>query len=163
MKGVTMFTRELPEIMEKAMSGIQRTPKGYHFSEDSRRLIREMAEYAVSTPTYTLFKPKFDQLREKHKDASAADIYIYLLERIISAPSVVMRQYTILLVTPWLNEQLEKEGADSMLQKIQIKSIPALAEFLNSCDDNVLVTIELENMEKGGEEDESGAETKPDK
>ena len=154
-----MFTRELPGIMEKAMSGIQRTPKGYHFSEESRRLISEMAAYAASTPTYGLMRPKVDALRERRKDASAADIYLYMLERIVSSPSVTMRQYIILLLMPWLDERLKNEGADSMLQKIQIGSIPDLAKFSNSCDDKVLVTIEIESKKEESEKDEPGAGT----
>ena len=150
-----MFTRELPTIMEKAMSGIQRTPKGYHFSEESRQLISEMAAYAVSTPTYGLLKPQAELFRERNRNASAADIYLYLLERIVSSPSAVMRQYVILLVAPWLDERLKIEGADSMLQKIQITSIPDLAKFLNACDDKVLVTIELETTNEGSGKDES--------
>ena len=141
--------------MEKAMSGIQRTPKGYHFSEESRQLISEMAAYAVSTPTYGLLKPQAELFRERNRNASAADIYLYLLERIVSSPSAVMRQYVILLVAPWLDERLKIEGADSMLQKIQITSIPDLAKFLNACDDKVLVTIELETTNEGSGKDES--------
>ena len=151
-----MYTRELPGIMEKAMSGIARTPKGYHFSEESRRLISEMAEYAASTPTYGLLKPKLDILREKRKEASAADIYLYMLERIVSSPTVGMRQYVVLFLVPWLNERLNIEGADSMLQKIEIGSIPDLAKFLNACDDKVLVTIELESKEEEAK-DEPGS------
>lgn len=151
-----MYTRELPGIMEKAMSGIARTPKGYHFSEESRRLISEMAEYAASTPTYGLLKPKLDLLREKRKEASAADIYLYMLERIVSSPTVGMRQYVVLFLVPWLNERLNIEGADSMLQKIEIGSIPDLAKFLNACDDKVLVTIELESKEEEAK-DEPGS------
>ena len=151
-----MYTRELPGIMEKAMSGIARTPKGYHFSEESRRLISEMAEYAASTPTYGLLKSKLDILREKRKEASAADIYLYMLERIVSSPTVGMRQYVVLFLVPWLNERLNIEGADSMLQKIEIGSIPDLAKFLNACDDKVLVTIELESKEEEAK-DEPGS------
>lgn len=151
-----MYTRELPGIMEKAMSGIARTPKGYHFSEESRRLISEMAEYAASTPTYGLLKSKLDILREKRKEASAADIYLYMLERIVSSPTVGMRQYVVLFLVPWLNERLNIEGADSMLQKIEIGSIPDLAKFLNACDDKVLVTIEFESKEEEAK-DEPGS------
>ena len=151
-----MYTRELPGIMEKAMSGIARTPKGYHFSEESRRLISEMAEYAASTPTYGLLKPKLDLLREQRKEASAADIYLYMLERIVSSPTVGMRQYVVLFLVPWLDERLNIEGADSMLQKIEIGSIPDLAKFLNACDDKVLVTIELESKEEEAK-DEPGS------
>ena len=138
------------------MSGIARTPKGYHFSEESRRLISEMAEYAASTPTYGLLKPKLDLLREKRKEASAADIYLYMLERIVSSPTVGMRQYVVLFLVPWLDERLKNEGADSMLQKIEIGSIPDLAKFLNACDDKVLVTIELESKEEEAK-DEPGS------
>ena len=46
-----------------------------------------------------------------------------------------------------------------MLQKIQIGSIPDLAKFLNSCDDKVLVTIEIESKKEESEKDEPGAGT----
>lgn len=82
-----------------------------------------------------------------------------MLERIVSSPSVTMRQYIILLLMPWLDERLKNEGADSMLQKIQIGSIPDLAKFLNSCDDKVLVTIEIESKKEESEKDEPGAGT----
>ena len=68
-----MYTRELPTIMEKAMSGIQRTPKGYHFSEESRQLISEMAAYAVSTPTYGLLKPQAELFRERNRAAAGRE------------------------------------------------------------------------------------------
>ena len=144
-----MYTRELPGLLEKAMNGISRTPKGYRFNEESRELISDMAEYALTTPSYGLFKSNIVQIKEKNPDASAADIYLYLLERIVSSPSPSFRQYIILLIIPWLDEHLKIEGAESMLHNIQIPSVDDLVKFLNTCENKVMVTVEVSTDKEG--------------
>ena len=144
-----MFTRELPGLLDKAMAGITRTPKGYRFNDESRKLISDMAEYALTTPSYGLFKSNIVQIKEKNPDASAADIYLYLLERIVSSPTPSFRQYIILLIIPWLDERLKIEGAESMLHNIQISSVDDLVKFLNTCDNKVMVTVEIETDKEG--------------
>ena len=156
-----MYTRELPGLLDKAMEGISRTPKGYRFNDESRKLISDMAEYALAAPTYDLFKDNIIRIRKANPDASAADIYLYLLERIVSSPSPAFRQYIVLLIIPWLDERLKIEGAESVLHNIQISSVDDLVKFLRTCEDKVMVTVKVVADKEGAADngEESGTES----
>ena len=78
----------------------------FNFSEKAKKSIKEISEYAKETNIWKKNKENADQFWSEIKDVAAEQVYCYLLDRIAFAPTKILRDGSILLLVPKLDEML---------------------------------------------------------
>ena len=79
------------------------------FPERAREIIHEIAEYGRTTGIWKATKERRERFWNDSQGATPEQIYGYLLDRIISAPTKYHRDSSILLIIPRLDELLRRE------------------------------------------------------
>lgn len=75
------------------------------FSARSREIINEISDFAEQTD---MFKANKDR-GEIFDGTTSQQIFSYMLNRVVNAPTVIHRNSSIILIMPFLRKRLEEE------------------------------------------------------
>lgn len=98
--------KELPELMvELIESNIAGTPEKIEITDRGRQIINEISNYAEQTRIFQENKSR----GEIFDDATASQVYGYMLDRIANAPTQMHMYSSVLLIMPFLKQKLKEE------------------------------------------------------
>ncbi len=97
---------ELSELMvELFESNITATPEKIEITDRGRQIINEISDYAEQTRIFQENKSR----GEIFNDATAPQVYGYMLDRIANAPTRLHMYSSTLLIMPFLKQKLQEE------------------------------------------------------
>lgn len=76
------------------------------FTDRGREIIDEISDYAEQTEMFKAHKEKGDEV---FTDATVKQIFGYMLDRIVKAPTKFFRETSIILILPFVRQKL-REG-----------------------------------------------------
>ena len=101
--------REIPGLMVELLdSHVTATPEAIEITERGRQIIDEISDFAEQTQIFQKNKGG----GEIFDDATAPQVYGYMLDRIVNAPTRVHMNMSALLIMPFLRQKLQ-EGETS--------------------------------------------------
>ena len=81
-----------------------------NFSERGKQIIDEVSAFAEATDLFKAGKARGDETLDGEP---AWKIYIYMLDRIVNAPTTIHRNSSVLLIMPYLRKALKREEGES--------------------------------------------------
>lgn len=91
------------ELIEQVKYG---KDKKLFFNDKAKAIIKEIAEYARKTKIWEIVKEQREQFWEYSKDSTPEQVYAYMLDRIVNAPTSFHRDSSVILIIPRLDEIL---------------------------------------------------------
>lgn len=102
MKDTNDLYRLVPELIET----VDKAGRPLAFPERAREIIHEIAEYGRTTEIWKATKDRRERFWADSKDATPEQVYAYMCDRIVNAPTRYHRVSSILLIIPRLDELL---------------------------------------------------------
>ena len=99
---------ELPDLMVELIETAKAQDEGVEVPARAREIINEIAEYAKKTRLYAEFQERSEAFWEP--DDTATEIYLFMLQKIVNAPTQIHRNAAVLLHMPALAEALKSEN-----------------------------------------------------
>ena len=99
---------ELNDLMIELIDTIGDTNK--EFNKRAREIIDEISDFAEKTPIVKKSKERQTEAMKWIDQASAWNIYMHLLFKIVGAPTALHRYGAVLLIMPILRDKLREEG-----------------------------------------------------
>lgn len=78
----------------------------FTFTPHGLEIIEKISNYAEQRE---IFKREYEKGKEIFKDGTAKQIFSYLCNRIVSAPTPIFAHISIILIMPFFREKLQKE------------------------------------------------------
>lgn len=103
-------TDELYNLVPKLIEVMDKAGRPLTFPDRAREIIHEIAEYGRTTMVWKSTADRREQFWADSADATPEQIYAYMLDRIVNAPTRFHRDSSILLIAPRLDELLHKEA-----------------------------------------------------
>ena len=104
MKDTNDLYRLVPELIETVEMAWDRLI----FPERAREIIHEIAEYGRTTEIWKATKDRRERFWADSKDATPEQVYAYMCDRVVNAPTRYHRDSSILLIAPRLDELLRE-------------------------------------------------------
>lgn len=82
--------------------------KNLLFDDRAKAIIKDIADFARNTKIWETVKEQREQFWEDTKDSTPEQVYSYMLDRIVNAPTSIHRDSSIILIMPRLDELLQK-------------------------------------------------------
>ena len=98
---------ELPDLMVELIENAQAHDDCIEFPARAREIINEIAEYAKKTKLYTEHQEQSKSFWEP--DTTPTDIYYFMLQKVVGAPTQFHRDAAVLLHMHALAEALQRE------------------------------------------------------
>lgn len=96
--------KELPNLMIELLDGeIHGDP--WRITDRGREIVDEISDYAEQLE---IFQTNEDR-GEMFEGASARNVYGYMLDRIVNAPTTIHREMSVILIMPFLRRKLREE------------------------------------------------------
>lgn len=73
------------------------------FSDRAKEIIKEVAEYSRKTKLYSENKERGEEFWSNPEERTARNVYIYMLDRIVNAPTSIHRDSSVILMMPVLD------------------------------------------------------------
>jgi len=100
-----METKEINELMiELIESGIDKDSK--EFNKRGLEIVNKISDHAEKTKIWELEHEK----GEIFDGSTSRQVYGYMLDRIVNAPTVMHRNASVLLIMPFVRMKLKEEG-----------------------------------------------------
>lgn len=97
---------DLSKLMVELLDiNVTATPDALTITDRGRQIINEISDFAEQTKIYQDNKERGEMLN----DATALQIYGYMLDRIVNAPTRFHMNMSVLLIMPFLRKQLREE------------------------------------------------------
>lgn len=103
--------KEISEIAELMISLIKEVGGSCTFSDKSKAIIHDIAEYSRQRELYRRFTDNMSAFMEEwqnEKDVTAKDVYLHMLDKIVNAPTILHRNTSIILLMPIIDDLLNK-------------------------------------------------------
>lgn len=101
---------ELNDLMVELLENVDEASGGGEslvFTKRAKEIIKEISDYAQGTE---LYKHSADRAAEFWKDGTApADIWVFMLNKVINAPFALYRNAAVLIHMPALEKAIEEE------------------------------------------------------
>ena len=102
MNNVNDLYRLVPELIEV----VDKAGRPLAFSDRALEIIHEIAEYGRTTMIWKSTAERREKFWADSADATPEQVYAYMLDRIVNAPTRLHRDSSILLIIPRLDEML---------------------------------------------------------
>lgn len=106
MKNIEELYDLVPQLIEAVH---HRDDNTVVFTDKAKALVHEIADYARTTRIWEETKEEREWFWEDTKDGTPELVYGYMLDRIVNAPTRLMRDSSVILVIPRLDELLNGE------------------------------------------------------
>lgn len=97
-----------PLVLELLEDNIKGDPWGV--TDRGREIIEEISDYAEKLDIFSTNKDR----GEMFEGATARQVYDYMLNRIVHAPTEIHRDISVVLIMPFLREKLRREKTDAV-------------------------------------------------
>lgn len=107
--------KDFAEVNDLMISLIEDIGGDGTFTDKSKSIIHDVAEYSRQTELYKRFKDAGNSFMEEwraEKDVSAEDVYLHMLNKIANAPTVLHRNMSIILFIPIIDDMLSGKAGD---------------------------------------------------
>ena len=101
---------ELSDLMVELLENAKAYDDRIVFPARACEIIEEIAEFAKGTKIYSDHQEQSKNFWEE--DATPTDIYYFMLQKIVNAPTQIHRNASVLLHMPALAEALKREDAN---------------------------------------------------
>lgn len=102
MRSIEDLSALMVELLE---DNITATPEAIEITDRGRQIIDEISDFAEQTKIFQANKDR----GEMFNDATAPQVYGYMLDRIVNAPTRIHMNMSVLLIMPFLRQKL-REG-----------------------------------------------------
>ena len=103
MKSIEELYEFIPELIDQVKYD---NNKVLIFNDKAKTIIKEIAEFARKTGIWENVKEQRERFWEDTKDSTPEQVYAYMLDRIVNAPTSIHRNSSIILIIPRLDEML---------------------------------------------------------
>lgn len=97
---------QIYDLMPELIDDVKEDGGEFVFSERAKAIVKEIADYARSTKLYARSKEQGDEFWKDGKQHTAREIYLFMLDRIVNAPTAIHRNSSVILHIPYLDEEL---------------------------------------------------------
>lgn len=108
--------KDFAEVNDLMISLIEDIGGDCTFTDKSRSIIHDVAEYSRKTELYKRFKDSSNAFMAEwrtEENVTAKDVYLHMLSKIADAPTMLHRNTAILLFIPIIDDMLTgKAGAE---------------------------------------------------
>lgn len=108
MKAIEELYELVTELIESVQHGDDNTVT---FTDRAKAIVKEIAEFSRETRIWEETKEEREWFWEDTKDGTPEQVYGYMLDRIVNAPTRFHRDSSVILVIPRLDELLNGEEA----------------------------------------------------
>ena len=108
--------KSITEISDLMISLIEDTGDDCSFSDKSKTIIHDIAEYARQMELYKHFSRDRDSFMEKwraEETVTAKDVYMHMLYKITNAPTTLHRNMSIILFIPIIDDMLTENKVEA--------------------------------------------------
>ena len=102
-------TDDLYDLVPELIEAVEKDGDSLVFSDRAREIVHEIAEYGRTTMVWKTTTEQRNRFWADSADSTPEQIYAYMLDRIVNAPTRFHRDSSILLIIPRLDELLCKE------------------------------------------------------
>ena len=111
-KGEKIMTiLDLKPIITDIIGAVDTKDNNIICDESTREKIKRVAEYSRGTSLYKETAEEREKLIKKNADANAAEVYMFLLERIIHAPTTLHMFSSVIILLPLVDELMDKPNS----------------------------------------------------
>lgn len=98
---------ELPDLMVELIENTTAEDDHIEFPGRAREIIKEISDFAQSTKIYSRNRKRSKTFWEN--DATPTDIYYFMIQKVVDAPTQIHRDAAVLLHMPALAEAIIKQ------------------------------------------------------
>ena len=102
MKNIDALYTLVPELIE----AVKRDGENLTFTDRAKEIIKEISAYGRETGIWKSSTERREQFWKDSADATPEQVYGYMLDKIVNAPTRIHRDSSILLIMPRLDELL---------------------------------------------------------
>lgn len=102
---------QLYDLMPELIEGVKEDGSELVFTDRAKEIIKEIAAYARTTGIYKATKEQGEEFWSDPEKRTARNVYCFMLDRIIHAPTAIHRNSSVILHIPTLDEILNGGGA----------------------------------------------------
>lgn len=100
MNSIDQMYELVPELIEETKDD----GTNLIFSDRAKEVVKEVAEFSRKTKLYQENKERGKEFWSNPEERTARNIYIYMLDRIVNAPTSIHRDSSVILLMPVLDE-----------------------------------------------------------
>ena len=93
-------------MLELLDSESEWTENGIVFTDRGREIVDKISDYAERTRIFQEYKER----GEMFDACTAEQVFAYLLDRIVNAPTTIHRAASVLLIMPFVRQKLKEEA-----------------------------------------------------
>lgn len=101
--------KDITEIWDLMISLIEDVGVDYSFTDKSKAIIHDIAEYSRQRELYKRFTNNMNAFMEEwraEETVTAKDVYLHMLSKIANAPTMLHRNMSIILLMPIIDDML---------------------------------------------------------
>lgn len=98
---------ELPDLMVELIESVNTETGIAKFPKRATEIVREISAWAKETGLYARAKEQAESFWPD--TASPSDIYLYMLDRVVNAPTTIHRDSSVILHMPALEKALDSQ------------------------------------------------------
>lgn len=106
-----MTILDLKPIITDIIGAVDTKDNNIICDESTREKIKRVAEYSRGTSLYKETAEEREKLIKKNADANAAEVYMFLLERLIHAPTTLHMFSSVIILLPLVDDLMDKPNS----------------------------------------------------